>query len=108
MNRDKNGDSQSTLRHWLRKIPGLLGMPGQKLVNMHFGHFVASESEDHWYRYIVSVIRHDLFLEFFPSRINRSVNLITGFLHGFPIYFPLRFDGCGHVSNLLLSIFCLV
>ena len=38
---------------------GFLGIPRSKLVNMRFGYFVAPECADHWYRYIMSVIKHD-------------------------------------------------
>jgi PAS domain S-box-containing protein len=34
----------------------LLGMPRSKLINMRFGHFVAHESEDQWYRHIISTL----------------------------------------------------
>ena len=37
----------------------LLGMPRSKLINMRFGHFVAPESEDQWYRHIISALGHE-------------------------------------------------
>lgn len=36
----------------------LLGMPRPKLINMRFGHFVASESDDQWYRHLISALGH--------------------------------------------------
>ena len=37
----------------------LLGMPRSKLINMRFGQFVASESDDQWYRHIISALEHE-------------------------------------------------
>ena len=37
----------------------LLGAPRPKLINMRFGYFVAAESQDHYYEYILSVLKHD-------------------------------------------------
>ncbi len=37
----------------------LLGMPRSKLINMRFGGFVASESDDQWYRHIISALGHE-------------------------------------------------
>ena len=36
----------------------LLGMPRSKLINMRFGGFVASESDDQWYRHIITALGH--------------------------------------------------
>ena len=37
----------------------LLGMPRSKLINMRFGGFVTSESDDQWYRHIISAFGHE-------------------------------------------------
>ena len=37
----------------------LLGLPRSKLINMRFGHFVVSESDDQWHRHIISVLKQE-------------------------------------------------
>ena len=37
----------------------LLGMSRSKLINMRFGHFVVSESDDQWYQHIISALGHE-------------------------------------------------